>query len=78
MQNDTMWFRKKWVGYTAFEDSYSTPRTGCYSYTSPSPVKIPIGEYIYEMKVKRLGNISYIYDTVTVNESGASTIDMNY
>ncbi|PKR79441.1 hypothetical protein CW751_15115, partial [Brumimicrobium salinarum] len=26
---DTMWFRNKWLGYTGFESSYSTPRTGC-------------------------------------------------
>ncbi|PKR79885.1 hypothetical protein CW751_12430, partial [Brumimicrobium salinarum] len=34
---DTIWFRNKWLGYTGFESSYSTPRTGCYSYTSASP-----------------------------------------
>jgi len=75
---DTMWFRNKWLGYTGFESSYSTPRTGCYSYTSASPFKIPIGTYIYETKVKRSGNITFVYDTVTVNETGVSTISIDY
>ena len=75
---DTMWFRNKWLGYTGFESSYSTSRIGCYSYTSASPFKIPIGTYIYETKVKRSGNITFVYDTVTVNETGVSTIFIDY
>ncbi len=75
---DTMNFRKKWIGYSEFDSYYSTPRTGCYSYTSASPFKIPIGTYIYETKVKRSGNITFVYDTVTVNETGVSTIFIDY
>lgn len=75
--NDTMWFRKKWIGYSDF-DYYSTPRAGCYSYTSPMPFELPMGKYIYETKVKRSGNITYVYDTVTVNESGVSMINIDY
>jgi len=75
---DTMWFRSK----TEFEDNYPSswtfPRVGCYSYTSASPFKIPIGTYIYETKVKRSGNITFVYDTVTVNETGVSTIFIDY
>jgi hypothetical protein len=75
---DTMCFRKKWLGYTDFEGSYSTPRTGCYSYTSPSAFQIPMGTYVYEMKVIRSGITTYVYDTIVVPKTGVVTINMDY
>ena len=75
---DIMYFRSKWLGYKDFEGSYSTPRTGCYSYTSPSAFQIPMGTYVYEMKVIRSGLTSYVYDTIVVPETGVVTINMEY
>jgi hypothetical protein len=75
---DTMYFRKKWLGYTDFEGSYSTARTGCYSYTSPAAFQIPMGTYVYETKVIRSGITTYVYDTVVVPETGIATIDIDY
>ena len=75
---DVMNFHKKWVGFTDFENSYSSPREGCYSYTSPYPFQIPIGTYVYETKVVRSGITSFVYDTVTVAETGVSTINIDY
>ncbi len=76
--SDTMVFRKKWLGLTEFEGSYSTPRIGCYSYTSPFAFKVPMGMYVYEMKVTRSGVITYAYDTVVVPKTGIVTINMEY
>ncbi len=76
--SDTMYFRKKWLGYTEFEGSYSSARTGCYSYTSPSAFQVPMGKYVYEMKVIRLGITNYVYDTIVVPETGFATIHMDY
>ncbi len=75
---DTMYFRKKWLGFTDFEGSYSTPRTGCYSYTSPSAFQVPMGTYVYEMKVIRSGITSYVYGTIVVPETGVVTINIDY
>lgn len=75
---DTMYFREKWLGYGDFEGSYSTPRTGCYSYTSPSPFQVPMGTYVYEMKIIRSGITTYVYDTVVVPKTGVTTINMDY
>jgi hypothetical protein len=75
---DIMYFRKKWLGYTDFEGSYSTPRTGCYSYTSPSSFQVPMGTYVFEMKVIRSSITSYVYDTIVVPETGVVTINMEY
>jgi hypothetical protein len=75
---DVMYFRKKWLGYTDFEGSYSTPRTGCYSYTSPSAFQVPMGTYVYETKVIRSGITTYVYDTVVVSETGVVTINIDY
>ena len=75
---DTMYFRKKWVGYSDVEGSDSTPRTGCYSYTSPSAFQIPMGTYVYEMKVIRSGITTYVYDTIVVPKTGVVTINMDY
>ncbi len=75
---DTMYFRKKWLGYTDFEGSYSTPRTGCYSYTSPSAFQVPMGTYVYETKVIRSGITTYVYDTIFVPATGVVTIDIDY
>lgn len=75
---DVMYFRKKWLGYGDFEGSYSTPRTGCYSYTSPSSFQVPMGTYVYEMKIIRAGITTYVYDTVVVPKTGVVTINMDY
>ena len=75
---DVMYFRKKWLGYTDFEGSDSTARTGCYSYTSPSAFQIPMGTYVYETKVIRSGITTYVYDTIVVPETGIATIDIDY
>ena len=75
---DVMNFHKKWVGFTDFENFYSSSREGCYSYTSPYPFQIPIGTYVYETKIVRSGITSFVYDTVTVAETGVSTINIDY
>ena len=76
---DTMWFRSK----TEFEDNYSggwsTERIGCYSYTSPSPNEnFVIGERTYQIKVKRSGGVSISEETFFIQESGVTTIELNY
>lgn len=75
--NDVMQFRKKYQFSDEFE-GYSTERFGCYSYVSSSPGQLPVGTYIYEIKVTRSNGTTFIYDTVYVDQSGNSTIQLYY
>ncbi|HRO76470.1 MAG TPA: hypothetical protein PLP27_10015 [Crocinitomicaceae bacterium] len=75
---DTMYFRKKWL-VTQEEDTYwSTPRIGCYSYNGDEVLQLPMGSYAYEIKVIRSGVTSYVYDTLVVNETGISVLNIEY
>ncbi len=71
-----MFFKRKWLLIQS-EDSYSTPRVGCYIYNG-TPFKLPMGTYVYESKVIRSGVTSYVYDTVFVDQTGVSTANIEY
>ncbi len=76
--NDTMYFRHKWLLEDDGIDIWSTPRVGCYSFNSTDPYKLPMGTYFYETKVIRSGVTNYVYDTVTINETGVVTLNIDY
>lgn len=74
---DSMQVRGK-TDYTPWTEFGFVYRIGCYNHTSSSPSKVPMGYRYYETKVTRSGVTTYIYDTVFVNESGTTYLDILY
>lgn len=66
---------------TQFDDDfgYFTPVfTGCFSVFPTEGTKTPMGQRIYKLTVTRSSGISYIYDTVFVNNTGTTTVNLFY
>jgi hypothetical protein len=74
---DSMQVRGK-TDYTPWTSFGYIYRTGCYNHTSSSPSKVPMGYRYYETKVTRSGVTTYIYDTVFVNETGTTFLEILY
>jgi len=50
---DTIWFRLRSQFENNYPESWSSPRTRCYTYISPSPnTTIHMGTHFYQIRVK--------------------------
>ena len=74
---DTMNFRSKYQYGLDFE-SYSSDRLGCYAYISSGSSKLPIGEYVYEMKVKRPSGTVTIQVIANIVEGVETVVQLHY
>ena len=76
--NDTMWYRRKYMFDNDFIDLWSFPVVGCADLQAPDCEKLPMGNHIFQLKVKRNGVLTYSYDTIFVNATGVSPAQLFY
>jgi hypothetical protein len=76
-QTDSMQLRKKYQ-YDDYGQYWSPYRVGCYNSTSTQPLTLPMGYYYFETKVTRSGVTTYVYDTVFVDGTGTSFLEILY
>jgi len=74
---DVMRFRVRTVGESDFE-SWSSERTGCYSFDGSEFIKVPMGWRIYEWEVTKNGVTNYFSDSVYTAENQNNTFVINY
>jgi hypothetical protein len=75
--SDSMQLRKKYE-FNDHGQYWSPYRVGCYNSTSTEPLSLPMGYYYFETKVTRSGVTTYVYDTLFVDESGNSFLEILY
>jgi len=74
---DIMWLRKKWQ----YDEDYGTwpqlSREGCYQ-TLSGASKVPIGEYVYQIKVQRASGDTIMEFPGIVYENQLTTFEIYY
>lgn len=75
---DSMWFKTDHtlIEYQS-EDWNPLPRTGCY-YLHTSEYPFPVGPYVFTMKIKRDGIITYLTKEVILQEDSTTVVELFY